>query len=184
VRPQHFTPSERTSILHLVPPKRRLPILPSSSRGSGDGEEARPPWQWIGFGTAAIFGAWLPLAYIGEGLKARIVRSYVGSALSLEETRSSLAALSSRDRTALTALTVLVYVCPFVVGAYVGGFLVGKWGESAGVREAALAGVSTAVIASALSWASTGVSWAPLIALCLATPASAFGAYAGIRRRT
>ena len=169
--------------------KRKLPVLPSTATPPPaplppeEDDETRPPWQWIGFGTAAIFGAWLPLAYLGEAMKARALRAYVGAPRDLAEAQSALAELTSSDRTKLTVLTALLYVAPLLVGAYAGGFLVGKWGGRAGVREAALSGVATALVASALSWASAGLSWAPLVALALATPAAALGGRAGVRRR-
>ncbi len=173
----------------VQPPKRRLPLLPSQpptpSGAGGDGDEAdeRPPWQWIGFGTAAIFGAWLPLAYLAEGVKARVLRGYVSDGASAEDAQLAIAALTSGERTRLLVMTAILYVGPLLAGAYAGGFLVGKWGGKAGVREAALAGAATAMIVSALSWSSTGLSWAPLVGLALATPASALGGLAGTRRR-
>ena len=66
------------------------------------------------------------------------------------------------DRTRLTILIVLLMVVPLLVGAFAGGYLVGRWGRGAGVREAALAGLSTALIVSGLTCASAGLSLAPV----------------------
>ena len=63
------------------------------------------------------------------------------------------------------------------------GFLVGRWGEGAGGREAARSGLATALIASALAWSQSGLSLAPLAGLLLAVPFAAWGGRVGGRRR-
>ncbi len=164
----------------MADPKRRLNVFKPTDDGEDD---ARPPWHWVGFGTAAIFAAWLPLAYAAEALKARVVAARVGDVRSAEETAAAIAALSSGDRARLGAIVVLLLVVPLLVAAFAGGYLVGRWGRGAGVREAALAGLATALIVSGLSCASSGLSWAPIVGVLLATPLSAWGGRAGHVRR-
>lgn len=180
--------------------KRKLPVLPSTSNlpaptskssaaGAGahddeEDDEKRPPWQWMGFGTAAIFGAWLPLAYVAEALKARAVASFVGNVAAAEEAAPALERLSGADRTRLAILLIALPGVALALGSFLGGYLVGRWGapSGAGVREAALAGLMTSLIASVLACASFGVSAAPLAAGVLAIPFAALGAHVGRRR--
>src|SRR5689334_10420750 len=59
-----------------VDTKRRLPIVkspvePRADGGGDDDSPSRPPWQWVGFGTVAIFVVWLPLAFLGVVAAAR-----------------------------------------------------------------------------------------------------------------
>jgi hypothetical protein len=165
----------------MVDPKRRLNVFKPT--GDDEDEEPRPPWHWVGFGTAGIFAAWLPLAYAAEALKSRVIAARVGDVRSPEETAAALAALSSGDRARLTAVVVLLMVTPLLAGAFAGGYLVGRWGRGVGVREAALAGLSTALIVSGLTCASAGLSLAPLLGVVLATPMSALGGRIGKVRR-
>jgi hypothetical protein len=167
----------------MVEPKRRLSVFKPSDDGD---EEPRPPWHWVGFGTAAIFAVWLPLAYAAEALKARLVLAFVGDVRSAGESAGAIAALSSADRARLAVLVVGLMVVPLVTSAFAGGYLVGRWGRGAGVREAALAGLSTALIVGALACAASGLaaSWsAPLVGVVLATPMAAWGGRVGHVRR-
>jgi tRNA-(ms[2]io[6]A)-hydroxylase len=150
-----------------------------------DDDEKRPPWQWIGFGTAAIFGAWLPLAYLAEALKARAIGAFLGSVGSAEETAAAILRLPSSDRTKLGIVVLGLPAAALALGAFLGGYLVGRWGapSGAGVREAALAGLMTSLIVSVLACASFGVSAAPLASVVLAVPLAALGAHVGLRRQ-
>jgi hypothetical protein len=52
-----------------------------------------------------------------------------------------------------------------------------------GVREAALAGLAAALVATLLSWRS-GVSAGALATMAIAVPPAALGGYLGLRRRS
>jgi tRNA-(ms[2]io[6]A)-hydroxylase len=160
--------------------KRRLNVFRPTE---DDGEEVRPPWQWVGFGTAAIFGAWLPLAYAAEALKARLFAARLGDVRAPDEIAAALKALPPRDLLSLNVMVVVLMAVPLAAASFAGGFLVGRWGKGAGVREAALAGVATALIASALAWSQNGLSLAPLAGLVLAVPFAAWGGRVGGRTR-
>ncbi|MDB4994055.1 MAG: tRNA-(ms[2]io[6]A)-hydroxylase [Myxococcaceae bacterium] len=171
--------------------KRKLPVLPSTATpppppppSDDDDDEKRPPWQWIGFGTAAIFGAWLPLAYVAEALKSRAIAGFLGTVGSPEETAAAIGRLQGGDRTKLGILVIGLPALALALGAFLGGYLVGRWGAAsgAGVREAALAGLMTSLIVSVLACASFGISAAPLASIVLAVPLAAWGAHVGLRR--
>jgi hypothetical protein len=140
--------------------KRRLPVLQAPPDGDGD-EPTRPPWQWVVFGTLGIYTVWLPLQAIVAAIAGR--PDFVGAA-------ASGAALAA--------------------SALAGGFVVGRWGTGrVGVREAALAGLVSTVVAVALSAASFAMApaWLLLTAVALAAiavPMAALGAKLGVRRRT
>ena len=140
--------------------KRRLPVL----KTPGDGEDeatARPPWQWVGFGALGIFAVWLPLAFGA---------AWVASTLD--------ASGASR------VVSVGVLAAGLAVAAMAGGFLVGRWGgPGVGVREAALAGLAAAIIASALAFGSPGAAWGALMTVLVAVPFAALGGTLGVRRR-
>jgi hypothetical protein len=151
--------------------KRRLPLLQANADGGSD-EPARPLWQWVVFGAAAIFVAWVPLSAVVATIAKRVL---VHASDPVAIGRAALA-------------TTIAYAAELAVGALCGGYLVGRWGPAGvGVREAALAGV-VAAVALALAETATGASrsgatfglvfvalWAPLMA--------ALGGRLGVRRR-
>lgn len=140
--------------------KRRLPVLKTPGEEGAD-EPPRPPWQWVGFGAVAIFVVWTPLAYLA-GLAGRRFGGGDGSVL----VSAGFFALSS------------------VLAALAGGFLVGRWGATgAGVREAALAGLAAALVASVLAWMQAGLSLGPLVTVLLLVPAAALGGRLGLKGR-
>jgi tRNA-(ms[2]io[6]A)-hydroxylase len=148
--------------------------------------EARPPWHWVGFGTIAVFAAWLPLAYLAELLRRRITAAWLGELTSAEDTARALDALAPADRAKLGLAMFLVHGAALAVGAFAGGYLVGRFGPSpAGARpsgrEGALAGFAAALLASILAW--SGITWVPLVTLALSTLFAWLGAKVGARRR-
>ena len=143
--------------------KRRLPVLKTPRDGADGEDEAtpRPPWQWVGFGALGIFVVWLPLAF-GAAWVA-----------------SSLNASGSSPVAA-----VVVLAAGLAVAALAGGFLVGRWGgPGVGVREAALAGLAAAIIASALAFGAPGAVWGAVTTVLVAVPFAALGGKLGLRRR-
>lgn len=140
--------------------KRRLPVLKTQD-DELEGAEARPPWQWVGFGALAIFVVWVPLAYVTGILASRVE-----------------AVASSRVGSVLVASSGLA------VAALAGGFLVGRWGgKDVGVREAALAGLAAALIASVSSLGTPGAWAGALIIPLIAVPFAWLGGRVGLRRR-
>jgi hypothetical protein len=143
--------------------KLKLPVLQSAPE-----EESRPRWQWVGFGTVMTFTAWLPLAYLGTTLVARV------------EPREGGAAGAS------VVGSLLAMVVPLVLAAAAGGYLVGRFGKPAGVREALLAGLVTglaAILVTALSGPLSLASPAFLLVVVIATAASGGGGALGVRQR-
>ncbi len=171
--------------------KRHLPIVsskaaPTQAPGSdsGDDEPPRPPWHWIGFGVVAIFGAWLPLAW----LAARIVRGWLErrfpTAASAEDVSVAFAEMAPGERASLTAMLALPHLVALALAAFAGGYLVGRWGEGTTRREPALAGLFAGLVACVLTFgALSGFSWAPLIVPLVAAPVAFVGGNVGRARR-
>jgi hypothetical protein len=133
--------------------------LPLIASSAEPSDPPRPGWQWVGFGALAIVVAWLPL-----------------SALALAVSGPRLGALAIASAVTLA------------IAAFVGGFLVGKWGAPhAGVREAALAGLAAgagAIVASAMSFGfSLALGPALAAVVAVSVPAAALGGRAGVKRR-
>lgn len=142
-------------------PKRRLPLVNDHLDEENDGD-TRPPWQWVGFGALAIFVVWLPLSWLAMLAAQRID----GSAPYMTLVRAVPSALG------------------LALAALAGGFLVGRWGTAGvRVREAALAGLAVALVATLLTWGMLGVSLGALATVAIAVPPAAFGGRLGIRRR-
>jgi hypothetical protein len=148
-----------------VEPKRRLPVL-KAAPGS-EPEPDRPPWQWVGFGALAIFVVWLPLAW-----------------------GASLVALRMGWLEASPVRSMGIQASGLALAAVAGGFLVGRWGGmGVGVREAALAGLTTGLVATMGAWGAGAVSLgalAPVVLaamLIVAVPTATLGGWLGRRRR-
>ena len=164
--------------------RRRLPVLqekePEPSPPDDD-DEKRPPWHWVGFGTVAIFAAWLPLSYVAGWFVRRGVGPYVGGATTPEEMAAKIEALDGDQRVRLALIQMLPHVLALALGAFAGGFLVGRFGP--GVREATMAGAMTAIIAMTLAGAQTGFSPASLVALLIGVAFAWLGGRSGVRSK-
>jgi hypothetical protein len=135
-----------------VAEKRRLPVLPSPKAGGEDEIEPRPPWHWVGFGTVLIFAAWLPLAYVGGAVQARMLASRFGVGASKDQIDLALAAMTAGERAQLALSQAIPGVLALALAAFAGGLVVGKFGGGAGTREAAMSGAVTAIIATILAF--------------------------------
>lgn len=109
-------------------PKRRLPLLPKVEVAD-ESDEDRPPWHWSAIGAVAVFIAWLPLAYIVNGPLGRLFDGGPSASIA----------------------AVTLNIGAFAAAAFGGGYLVGRFGGRAGVKEATVSGVAAAVIAWALA---------------------------------
>jgi hypothetical protein len=159
--------------------KHKLPVLQETP----DDEPVRAPYQWVGFGAVAIFVAWLPLSWIFGRLAARVSASWLGSVSSPDEAALAVAHLEGPARLRVGIALVGFHAAGLALAAIAGGFLVGRWGGEAGVREAAMSGALAVAIVAVLSFVSAGLSWTPLVAAAVATLASAAGGYLGRKRR-
>jgi hypothetical protein len=136
----------------------------------------------VGFGTIAIFAAWLPLQYLASAAQGRIV-SHFAEASSQEAIADAIHRAAPRDVARLQFAILLLLVLPLAAGAFGGGFVVGRWSRRAGPREAVLAGLATALMTCALSWR-IGISWAAFAMMVLAIPVVAgAGGWLGARTR-
>ena len=165
--------------------KRRLPVLKNTPEEEQH-EEPRPPWHWVGFGVVATFAAWLPLQYIAESVVQRLLRGYLGEPSSEDAMGRAVSALASPDRAKVWIIAVGLRALPLFFASFCGGYLVGRWGgDHAGVRESTVAGVATAIVVSALAFASLGIGawWTPAMVLAITVPLSALGGKVGLTRR-
>jgi tRNA-(ms[2]io[6]A)-hydroxylase len=167
-----------------VAERKRLPILqePKPPAEGGEDEAAsRPPWHWVGFGTVAIFAAWLPLAYAAAALAQRALSHWFGDATSPEEIAARLGALSPEDRVRVALVQTVPHALALALASFGGGFLVGRFGPNAGAREAAVAGVAVSLVAILTSCGAAGGSLAVLVVLPIAVGFSAWGGTVGGR---
>jgi hypothetical protein len=161
--------------------KRRLPVL--SSGPSEETAEPRPGWQWIGFGAVLVFAAWLPLAALLQKLSPIWLSSLVSGAKDEAEVLARVRELRGSALAWYYVLTVGPQVLALAIAAGFGGFVVGRFGKpEAGVREAALAGAVTGLVACALACTSSGVSWTLLVVVAIAAAFSGIGGKIGLRR--
>jgi hypothetical protein len=128
-------PNPEKKTLPIAPPdatkKRRLPLLPRAE-AADESDIERPPWHWSAIGAVAIFVLWLPLAFLTAALGKRL----------LAEAPDEGAAPPSAFLT-VAGLNLLA----FALASFGGGALVGRFGNSAGRKEATVAGLATAAIA-------------------------------------
>lgn len=107
--------------------KRRLPVLQSNEDDEGP---PRPRWQWTLIGAAAVLICWLLLALVATPLAGR-----VGDADPATGPRGGQA-----------VALVIGNVLALVLAALGGGYLVGRFGGLARVREAMAAGALAACV--------------------------------------
>jgi hypothetical protein len=170
--------------------RRRLPVLSSSSPSSSESnadDQTRPPWHWVGFGTVAIFAAWLPLAYVAGAVSAKMMAARFGADASKDAIDLALRAMTSGERAQIMATVALPNVLGLALAAFAGGVVVGRFGAGPyPARVAAFSGAVTAFIASAIAWA--GFTAATVIAatvtFAVAIGFSAWGGRFGASRRS
>lgn len=148
-----------------MPARRHLPVLNDAKPPSPPSDEPvddRPAWHWIGFGTVAIFAAWLPLAYVAQlvtkGLVARLFA--VASSPSTEASdlagpeaiARALDAMSPAERALRMTVLALPNALAFALAAFGGGYLVGRFARHGGPREAAFSGACAAFVAVVIAW--------------------------------
>ncbi len=160
--------------------KRRLPVIQRAAPEE-EPDEPRPTWHWVGFGTVAIFTAWLPLASGAQALHAWSLRRRFGVTGGAEEIFAVLSTLHPEIRRQLLWEMVAPHAAMLALASFAGGYLVGRFGEHAGVKEAALAGVATSVVAALLSWSTAGIF--ALVPFVLAVPFSSLGGYVGAKKK-
>jgi tRNA-(ms[2]io[6]A)-hydroxylase len=181
----------------LVTERRRLPVIQSAPPAKVEGvtpsdeeaPEARPPWHWVGFGTVAIFAAWLPLAYAAQAVVARLLAHRFGADASAQDIALSVGALAAGERARLMALLALPNVLALGLASFGGGYLVGRFGEGTGLREAASAGAMTALVALVLALGGGAASGGlpsivtGVVTVLLSVGFAAWGGRVGLRKR-
>jgi hypothetical protein len=139
--------------------KRRLPLLPKVEVAA-EGDEDRPPWHWSVIGGVGVFVLWLPLAFVINGALAG--RAEPGAAL------------------------VGLNAAAFALASFTSGFLVGRFGGSAGRREATVSGAAAGAVAWLAALTRGGLLvWVILLAVLVGLGAGAAraGGALGVARR-
>lgn len=98
---------------------RRLPVLQNEAA-----EALRPPWHWVLIGAGLIPLIWTPLA------------------LAVLYAIGRLADASATQAPAVTGVSLLL---AYALASGLGGFVLGRFGAPATVREALLAGICASV---------------------------------------
>jgi hypothetical protein len=161
--------------------KRKLPVL-NRSPESPD-EAPRPPWHWVGFGAVLVFAAWLPLAWIAEGAKRRVIATLIGPVADAAGVEAAMNRLAGSSRIVFVLATLGLPALAMAVGAAAAGYVVGRYGGTTTAREAGLAGVASGLLACALAWTTAGFS-APLVGIVLILgPAAWIGGRRGVEAR-
>lgn len=123
-------------------------------------DQDRPPWQWSIIGAVAVFLAWLPLAALLNTLVARALRSAAPP-----DSADISAAATPLARAVIMGANAFC----FAIAALGGGYLVGRFGGRAGVRQAMTSGLVAAVVAWLLAAAQSPekspLVWIPLVLL-------------------
>lgn len=169
--------------------RRRLPVV-NQPRSEGstpepEGEEARPPWHWVGFGAVAIFAVWLPLAYVAASVARRTMTERFGADASKESVDAALAAMSTAERAKLMGTIALPSILALALAAFAGGVLVGRFGSGKSARAAAGAGAVTAFVATVMAWGglSAQAVAGALVTFAVAIGFAAWGGRVGASRR-
>jgi hypothetical protein len=149
--------------------KKQLPVIAAKPAAeAAEPEDDRPPWHWIGFGTVAIFAAWLPGSALAGALGGRVARSLGGGP-------EAPITLGMRAAVALPQLAAAAFA------AFAGGYLVGRFGAKTTPREATLAGVTATLFACALAAQAAGFSPLLLVVGVALIPAAFLGGRRGVQ---
>lgn len=177
--------------VHLMAEKRRLPVLNATKappkaapEDADDAPEVRPGWHWVGFGAVAVFGAWLPLAYLSQWIVSGFLTRRMGRAAAPDEVAAWLASLSQSERTTVILWTIVPHAVALALASVAGGYVVGRYApKDIGVRGGASAGLGAGLVAVVLSISASGFSPALLVVLLLTTAFAAAGARLGLKKR-
>lgn len=182
--------------------RRRLPVIqpappappapPASGKVEPENDTAiplRPPWHWVGFGTVAIFAAWLPLAYVAQAVVARVLARRFGAAASAADIGAALGAMPAGERARLMAMLAVPNVVALGLSAFAGGYLVGRFGAGTTGREPASAGAMTAIVALVLALGAGTASGVTalvtaVVVILLCVGSAAWGGKVGARKRS
>ncbi|MCC6525169.1 MAG: hypothetical protein IT373_21125 [Polyangiaceae bacterium] len=127
--------------------KHRLPVLKGASPAP-DEPPPRPPWHWVVLGAVGTLLAWLPLAWVGGRVTEAVLTDAFAGATTAEDVAALVDGMSSSKKWLLYAVVVGMPGLALGFAAVLGGLLVGRFGGAAGKKEATLAGVAAALLAS------------------------------------
>jgi hypothetical protein len=168
-----------------------MKLVPGPQKLSVGGDEEPPSsdksWHWSVIGAVAIFLAWLPLSWLATSAARALSSSVLGIDEQVAALRWETSSLPSK--VAIVAIVLAPRVLAFLVAAAAGGAVVGRYGGSAGVKEAAVAGFGSAFTAWMIAVVMAGQmpsigSLLSLVLVCAGgTLAAALGGRLGLSRK-
>ena len=135
----------------VMAPIRRLPVLQEAA-SSDDG---RPAWQWTLIGALFALSIWVPLAMLSAWMAGRAVHRLVGDAPP-SAMSEQLATAAWPTRVGLWFAVTAVPILSFAVACLAAGALVGRFGNRAAAKEAALGSALAASVGALLSTVQAG----------------------------
>jgi tRNA-(ms[2]io[6]A)-hydroxylase len=171
-----------------VAEKRRLPVIQSAPNegGGGDGgdaDEARPAWQWVGFGVVAMFAAWLPLAAAAGMVGRNWAEKVIGAPLDEADALVRVGALDHVAQRKLMLALMVPHVAALALAGAFAGFVIGKFGQG-GVRSASVAAAIVCALAGLIAVRDVSSFLALLVVLLVAVLSARAGVAVGQKRRT
>jgi len=158
-----------------MPPIRRLTVLQEPASP----DDGRPAWHWMLIGTLFALSIWVPLAMLSSWIAGRAVRRLVGEGPP-DVVADQLATASGMTRVGLWFAVTGVPILSFAVACVAAGALVGRFGNRAGVKEAAMGAALAAAVGALLSMLQAG--WAfSLAGLLVLLPVGASAGWLGGR---
>jgi tRNA-(ms[2]io[6]A)-hydroxylase len=164
-----------------VTEKRRLPVIQSSNAKS-DEDEARPGWQWVGFGVVAMFAAWLPLAAAAGMVGRSAAERVIGAPLDEADTLSRIGALDQATQRKLMLSLMLPHVAALAIAGAFAGFVIGKFGQG-GARSASVAAAMVCALAGLIAVRDLSSFVALLVVVLVAVLSARAGASVGAKKR-
>jgi hypothetical protein len=158
-----------------MPPIRRLPVLQQAASP----DDARPAWHWTLIGTLFALSIWVPLAMLSSWIAGRAVHRILGDGTP-DDVAEQLATAEGATRVGLWFAVTAVPILSFATACLAAGALVGRFGNRAGAKEAALGSALAALVGSMLSVLQAG--WAfSLVGLIVLAPVGAGAGWVGGR---
>jgi tRNA-(ms[2]io[6]A)-hydroxylase len=156
-------------------PIRRLPVLQEAASS----DDARPPWHWTLIGALFALSIWVPLAMLSSWLAARAVNRVVGEGPP-DAIADQLSTVAGATRAGLWLAVTAMPILSFAVACVAAGALVGRFGNRAGAKEAALGGALAAAVGALLSAVQAGWVFS-LVGLLVLAPVGAGAGWLGGR---
>ena len=162
---------------------RRLPVVQNKA-SEDEAAEQRPRSHWVAIMAGFVLTLWLPLVVLAQMLGRLAVNRLIDAG-----DPEALASAPTGTRVAVTIALMLPPISSFAIASWAAGALVGRFGDRAGVREAATGALFAALAACAIALLGGALRpWPVLLGsvVLLSVIAVSFGALGGrfgVRKR-